>query len=240
MVRLLIRFGSAGLLAGLLGCAPMVRLVFGYQNPKPETDASRLAYAQQLGMNPAQVALARPAFVLDHRRDTLLYPNPNVTGGVRFEGGKVQRLDTLPVDFALPSVLLFDAQGRGLRLSPDNRCEPGKYSIIKPAVAQLNEPLRIDARKYNADFDAVAAGFTTADGQPLRFEQVQDGSRLYVGLFGIKYWDRETRKQLALVQSELRKLPPGQARLLYFNCDLSPEAWAEMQQRERQRKGRPQ
>ncbi|MCC3157099.1 hypothetical protein LJ737_07605 [Hymenobacter sp. 15J16-1T3B] len=126
-------------------------------------------------------------------------------------------------------MLLFDAQGRGLRLAPDNQCAPGKYSIVKPAIAQLNQPLRVDARRYNADFDAVAAGFTTADGQPLTFARVQNGSRLYVGLFGIQNWDRETRKQLALLQAELSKLPPGQAQVLYFNCDLSPEAWAEMQ-----------
>ncbi|MCC3157098.1 hypothetical protein LJ737_07600 [Hymenobacter sp. 15J16-1T3B] len=91
MIRSILRVNSSCALAGLLGCAPLLRVTLGFKPPQPETTASQLAYAQALGLPPAQVALARPAFVLDHRRDTLLYANPNANRGLYIGGGKVQR-----------------------------------------------------------------------------------------------------------------------------------------------------
>jgi hypothetical protein len=221
--------------AALTGCAPLVRLAFGVRKPQAQTTASSLAYAGQLGLKSTPVAIARPAFLLEEWRDTLLYPNPQAKGGIMLGQGKVKVVDTMAVNFSFPGVMLFDGQGRGLPLTPQVECAPGKYTIVKQAVEQLNRPLNIKARKYNADFAAVAAGFTTPAGQPLRFEQVQNGSRLYVGVFGVQWWDKETRKQLALVQAELSTLPPGQAQIVYFSCDYNPEAWAELQRRDKKK-----
>ncbi|MDO7876609.1 hypothetical protein Q5H93_17825 [Hymenobacter sp. ASUV-10] len=215
-------------LGGLLtACTPVAKLVFGIKNPRPETPATATAFVQQeLHVPTERTFLATTALYATPGSDSLLYPAPGEAPGAKAPGsGRLY----------IPILMAFDGDGRGIRATFTGQCATGHPNRVRAGLEQLPAsftpglnlaPPALGAYKLNADFNSVAPYFTRADGQPLRFETVRNGSQAYIGVFGAKFMPKITQKLLRQAEETARLRPDLRVTILYFNCDFTPESYA--------------
>jgi hypothetical protein len=216
--------GFCGLLAA---CTPVVKLVMGIKTIRGEQPATLLAFAQEELHLPAEhTFLPATTLYASVGADSVLYPNTNVPAPAKAPGTGY---------LSIPVLMAFDGQGRGLSAVFTGACATGHPNRIRAGLEQLpagytpglNTTLpALGAQKLNADFHSVARYFTRADGQPLRFEGVRNGSQAYIGVFGARFMPRMTQKLLLQAQQTARLRPDLRTTIVYFDCDFTPEAYA--------------
>jgi hypothetical protein len=234
-ISTLLLAGAGALLTA--ACSPVIGLVLGVKAPRAETPATATAFVQQELHVPAEHAfLATTALYGTPGSDSLLYPAPNERPSAKPPGSS--RLD-------VPILMAFDGNGRGIRATFSGQCATGHPNRVRAGIEQLPAnfnpglPLAAPALgsyQLNANFQSLAPYFTRADGQPLRFDDVRNGSQVYIGVFGAKFMPKMTQKILLQAQETARLRPDLRVTVLYFNCDFTPESYALMDSQDKSRK----